>query len=285
MTTPTLSDLRYLFYGGGSAAEYDYLLQAQAAGVSASSVIRKGYSGNGSPEGVVTAPVGSSYTDNTNGDTWNKTAGVGNVGWAKLDSSADPAFLGFADHAVEHGFTIDADTNLYRSAAGILKSDGYIYAGNDFVARVGLAQQVFVGSVSALPGIILGSLADTNLYRSAADTLKTDDAFISVLDVTARVGAATTVIMGSVAGLAGFFIGADCAIYRSAADQITFPDAIKFNSGSLAGATNAGPNLFGGTGAPNNANGANGDVYFRLDSGAGTSMYVKRAGAWVAGGP
>jgi hypothetical protein len=38
---------------------------------------------------------------------------------------------------------------------------------------------------------------------------------------------------------------------------------------------------WGGTGAPSNSFGANGDFYFRSDGGAGTSIYMKRAGAWV----
>jgi hypothetical protein len=39
--------------------------------------------------------------------------------------------------------------------------------------------------------------------------------------------------------------------------------------------------MYGGTGAPNNANGANGDIYFRSDGGALTTVYQRRAGAWV----
>jgi hypothetical protein len=39
--------------------------------------------------------------------------------------------------------------------------------------------------------------------------------------------------------------------------------------------------LYAGTGAPNNANGANGDIYFRSDGGALTTIYQRRAGAWV----
>ena len=39
--------------------------------------------------------------------------------------------------------------------------------------------------------------------------------------------------------------------------------------------------LFGGSGAPNNSNGNNGDIYFRSDGGALTTVYQRRAGAWV----
>lgn len=39
------------------------------------------YSGNGSPEGVVTAVVGSLYTDLATGDFYKKLSGSGNTGW------------------------------------------------------------------------------------------------------------------------------------------------------------------------------------------------------------
>lgn len=39
--------------------------------------------------------------------------------------------------------------------------------------------------------------------------------------------------------------------------------------------------VYAGTGAPNNANGANNDFYLRGDGGALTTIYQKRAGAWV----
>lgn len=62
-------------------------------------------------------------------------------------------------------------------------------------------------------------------------------------------------------------------------------------SGGDAGAVGAVPKLLWDiisgsglrmtTGVPNNANGINGDFCFRSDGGAGTSIYMKRAGAWV----
>jgi hypothetical protein len=39
-----------------------------------------------------------------------------------------------------------------------------------------------------------------------------------------------------------------------------------------------------GTGVPSNSVGANGDFYFRSDGGAGTCIYQKRIGVWVATG-
>lgn len=48
---------------------------------------------------------------------------------------------------------------------------------------------------------------------------------------------------------------------------------------ALAAQTAAG--IFAGTGAPNNANGDNGDFYLRSDGGALTTVYQKRAGTWT----
>lgn len=39
--------------------------------------------------------------------------------------------------------------------------------------------------------------------------------------------------------------------------------------------------LYGGTGAPSNSDGADGEFYFRSDGAASTTIYHKRAGAWV----
>lgn len=55
----------------------------------------------------------------------------------------------------------------------------------------------------------------------------------------------------------------------------------KIFPGTDAGATQSASGLYAGTGAPNNANGGNGDVYIRSDGGALTTIYQRRAGAWV----
>ena len=48
-----------------------------------------------------------------------------------------------------------------------------------------------------------------------------------------------------------------------------------------AAATQSAAGLYAGTGAPNNANGADGDIYFRSDGGALSTVYQRRAGAWT----
>ena len=42
------------------------------------------YSGDGSPEGVISAVVGKSYWDATNGALYAKRTGTGNTGWVQI---------------------------------------------------------------------------------------------------------------------------------------------------------------------------------------------------------
>src|SRR5215471_16201013 len=56
------------------------------------------------------------------------------------------------------------DTNLYRSAASFLQTDGSLLVGRQLSVDFGNTGQK----------IYFGSAADTNVYRSAANTLKTD---------------------------------------------------------------------------------------------------------------
>jgi hypothetical protein len=51
--------------------------------------------------------------------------------------------------------------------------------------------------------------------------------------------------------------------------------------GTGAGTDQGAIGLLAGTGAPSSINGNNGDIYFRSDGGSGTTIYQRRAGAWV----
>src|SRR5215471_4475641 len=72
------------------------------------------------------------------------------------------------------------DTNLYRSAAGVLKTDGQFRAGGWIYASDGSANTVLIGNVgpSSTSGAYFGSALDTNLYRLRAGQLKTDGQLI-----------------------------------------------------------------------------------------------------------
>jgi hypothetical protein len=51
--------------------------------------------------------------------------------------------------------------------------------------------------------------------------------------------------------------------------------------GTPAGAGQTATGIYAGTGVPNNADGQNGDYYFRSDGGVGTHIYYRSAGAWA----
>lgn len=112
------------------------------------------YSGAGSPEGVVTAAVGSWYLNTSGGagtTLYVKETGAGNTGWAVVSTGGG----------------------------------GGTFAG-DVVAWSGNAAQVTVGNQgpASEPGITFGSANDTNIYRSAANVLKTDDALVVLSSLT-----------------------------------------------------------------------------------------------------
>lgn len=148
-------------------------------------------------------------------------------------------------------FGLAQDVNLYRSAANILKTDnefraihatidtlgggvaytvhtghniGFLGRDDNFIAGIdrGLEFRDITNGITRLyfsyGGIIyFGSDADVNLYRSAANILKTDDAFSAV---------------GSVDGVslflsAAILFGDDVNLYRSAANLLKTDDTLQ----------------------------------------------------------
>lgn len=100
------------------------------------------------------------------------TAGSGTANQISLSNGFPIIFFGSAN-----------DTNLYRSAAGQLKTNGSLLVGsanNVSLNTDGAGNGLFKSYVSLLSdsgtssgGLFFGSANDTNLYRSAAGTLKT----------------------------------------------------------------------------------------------------------------
>jgi hypothetical protein len=80
-------------------------------------------------------------------------------------------------------------------------------------------------------GLTIGG--DTNLFRSAADTLKTNDTFRSALDIYARDGAAGQVTLGNMgpSSQAGIMFGSgnDTRLWRQGADLLKTDDTFNVN--------------------------------------------------------
>ena len=120
-------------------------------------------------------------------------------------------------------FGLSEDTNLYRSAANVLRTDDAFLVG----ATLAVTNRILVSAgqddTTATNGIIFGLSEDTNLYRSAANVLRTDDAFLvgATLAVTNRILASagqddTTATNGIIFGLSE-----DTNLYRSAVGALT----------------------------------------------------------------
>lgn len=108
-------------------------------------------------------------------------AGTRLVSTKLLSADTYPAFKAMGDGKLWWGAggSSDVDTNLYRSAANILKTDDAFQAASYVYAYQGAAEQVILGAVGVgNAGIYFGSAQDTSLRRSSANTLWTDSNFV-----------------------------------------------------------------------------------------------------------
>lgn len=126
-----------------------------------------------------------------------------------------------------------ADTNLYRSAANILRTDDALSVG---------------GNLYPDASVIWSS--DTNLYRSAANTLKTDDTFRAAVYLSANDNTADQVTIGYTGAGTGagmtFGSGFDTNLYRQASDRLATDDRFYAAGGLVtpSGSAAAGDGLF-----------------------------------------
>lgn len=149
-------------------------------------------------DGTAAAPA---VTFDSDTDTGLYNAGANRLGFTTAGTKALEIA---ADGKVLFGNA--TDTNLYRSAADTLKTDDQFVAGNGIVANNavqvtraaagGDTVTTILGQLDTdtLPRIRMrvsgkmewgdGTSVDTNLYRSAADTLKTDDSLVVAGDLT-----------------------------------------------------------------------------------------------------
>lgn len=167
------------------------------------------WSGTGTPESVVTAAVGSMYFRRDGGaatSLYVKESGAGNTGWIGYNSvsSLGGTLTGLlalaAGAAGVGGVTIGADANLYRSGANALQSDSTLQVlragfGTAPNATAPVAISRTVTAATAITVNVVGdanariqlktdgsmlfgdgtATPDTNVYRSAANVLSTDD--------------------------------------------------------------------------------------------------------------
>lgn len=188
--------------------------------------------------GIGTEPSGTAGSAVTGGDVF----GIGQdqaAYFPQADTSAK---------AVKFGAS--ADANLYRGGPNNLTTDDSLTAGGIYMetygnlfAQSGNAAQVALGTKgpSAQAGMTFGSAEDTNLYRSAANTLKTDDTFAAAGSVFSGDVVAVNQNDNTPSGGAGkIFFGSawDTNLYRNAANELKTDDAF-----TAVGAVKAGSDV------------------------------------------
>jgi hypothetical protein len=152
--------------------------------------------------------------------------------------------------------TAGGDTNLYRNAASALKTDGQLevvgalygaWTGSVYGFSFSTTGQLSLPVQGAAGGLLLG--LDVNLYRSAANTLKTDDGFIAAGAIRTDLYFGTSGTNTSAASYSAIVTGdafnrlligadgkhswgpgnvvGDTNLYRAAADVLKTDDAFK----------------------------------------------------------
>lgn len=139
-----------------------------------------------------------------------------------LAGDAQPSWRIFGDGKQEWGpggATVP-DTNLYRTAANTLKTDDTLLVNalnsvGDIVTTDNLTayDNVLVDLAGAGSKIMFGSASDTNLYRSAANELKTDD-FFKAAGMSAETGN-LYLAADSPGGVIFFGSASDTNLYRA----------------------------------------------------------------------
>jgi hypothetical protein len=121
-----------------------------------------------------------------------------------------------------------------------------------------------------------------------SEVLYANDGKISQVPVSASAGTAAAPSFSFVSGTnRGFYdAGSGVGVTSGGVQTAEFRDidvrlSSRFLPGTPAGVFQSSLGIYGGTGVPSNSNGVNGDIYFNSTGGSGTTMYQKRAGAWV----
>lgn len=114
-------------------------------------------------------------------------------------------------------------------------------------------------------------------------TAKGTGTLLPLLVTNYSAGQATAKIYNEFKG--GIFVGDGDDVLKVVKDNGTTVAAITnkggVRPGTPTGAAQTEATIYAGTGAPNNADGANGDIYIRSDGGSLTTIYQKRTGTWT----
>lgn len=142
----------------------------------------------------------------------------------------------WADYNMTSGYGSAGQTTIggvgAGAAAGILMNDVSWYRGA--VGRIDSAAGARLGGNLSFSAdgaaVVFGAAGDANLYRGAANVVRTDGSLRAVVDVRARDGAAAQTTLGAVGpgGESGVLLGTagDTSLYRAAPNVLRTDDAL-----------------------------------------------------------
>jgi len=252
------------FYLTGSLSAQDNVYVGDKLGVRTSNPNYE-VSINGGLSATQDVIVDNNLLVRNNGTITNNLSSLGNTVLGTnqnndITINAGPIKMPNAINAVE-AIIMGGDTNLYRGAADTLQTDDSLFVranttlGDENTDQTTIRGIVRIADSSATNGILFGSgnaNYDTNLYRSAPDTLRTDDNFIVAGNTT--LGDANTDIstlrgivrIADSSATNGILFGSgnanyDVNLYRSAPNVLKTDDAFEIAGGfSVLGDTTLG---------------------------------------------
>jgi hypothetical protein len=196
------------------------------------------------------------------------------------------------------GCRFSGDVTLAATMSGVFK--GNIQTGGTFTNNSGAIVESPLGinfgsaGSSAAPSYTFTTDPDTGLWRRGSNLVDVSTGGVTTTEFqnsSIVIGSNSNIKWGTSALIPDVF-SYDTSLFRGAAGVVVagtggiLTGSVGAIVGKLhprtdAGAYQVATGFLGGSGAPNNANGINGDFYFRADGGALTTIYHKRAGSWV----
>lgn len=165
---------------------------------------------------------------------------------------------------IAHGWT--AGSVIFADGSGDLTQDNAAFSYDSANDRMSAADLV-VGSITAVLGGLdfFGIAHEDNTGDNVSYALIQNGGGLTILN--AKVGQLISIRVNSV------------EVFAVRTADVRF--AKKIYPSTPAGAQQTVCGIYAGTGVPNNADGANGDIYWNAAGGALTTQYQKRLGVWV----
>ncbi len=172
-----------------------------------------------------------------------------------------------------------ANTKLWLSENNSVGAGIATYSSTAATTSANIQVQRWRGSIASPTALLSGDRLGTFLFAGASSTTAAINA--AAIFATAMENFSTT-NAGTQFEFATTTIGAAARATKAVlTDSGAWQTLSKLFPGTDAAAFQTVCGLYAGTGAPNNANGNNGDFYFNAAGGALTTIYQRRAGAWV----